>query len=264
MRTATRQRSAVSSRLSLAAFVCCAIVSGAERSNGQPGQFRMDDNQFNQWVFNGANGGGIDDDSDVVLYVEAADRACHLSQEQKDKLNLAGSGDFARFKHDLDQLRTEMVGKSYNQNEINNLYQKIQPFNARYQAGLLGETSLFAKVLHNTLNPEQREEYEAAELERRQARHNAKVRLLVAMFEQNCPLTSKQRDSLVELLLTDTKPAKRQSQYDWYVVIVQVAKIPDNKLTPILDKSQLQVIKKLTQQGRGMEQHLKTIGVLPD
>ena len=264
MSTIRHEGSAASSRLLRAAIAFCAIVCGAGQSNAQPGQFRMDENQFNQWLFNGTNGGGIDEDSEVVLSVEAVDRACHLSQEQKDKLNLAGSGDFARFKYEVDQLRTEMVGKSYDQNEINKLYQKIQPLNTRYQAGLLGETSLFAKVLHNLLNPEQREEYEAAELERRQARHNAKVRLFVAMFEQNCPLTSKQRDSLVDLLLTDTKPAKRQSQYDWYVVIVQAAKIPDKKLKPILDKSQLQVLKQLTQQGRGMEQHLKTIGVLPD
>src|SRR3954452_12381859 len=245
MPTISRHNSVISSRFFLAALVCCAVAVGSRQANGQRGQFKMDDNQFNQWVFNnnggGAARGAVDDDSELVLKVEAVDRACHLTPEQKEKLKLAASGDFARFKHEVDQLRAQMVGKSYEQNEINELYQKIQPLNARYQAGLLGNTSLFAKVLHNLLDAEQREKYESAELERLRARHDAKVRLFVAMFEQNCPLTSKQRDFLVELLLTDTKPAKRQSQYDWYVVIVQIAKIPDKKLEPILDKSQLKV-----------------------
>jgi hypothetical protein len=160
-------------------------------------------------------------------------------------------------------LRSECVGKTYDQNEMQQLYQKFQPLREQYQAGMLGSTSLFQKVLFRALTPEQQEEYEAAEAARRKTRHEAKVRLFVALLEQSCPLKSSQRDALVTLLLKDTQPPLRSSNYDWYVVIVQVAKIPDSKLNPILDQAQLTFVKKVTAQGRGMEARLRQMGVLP-
>ena len=123
----------------------------------------------------------------------AVNRTCHLTDPQQDKLRLAGRGDFARFDQRLDELRDQYVGKTYDQNEIGKVYQAIQPLNAAYQAGLLGPTSLFAKVVRGTLMPEQLEEYEAEQSERLRARHAANVRLFVAMFERRCPLMEEQR-----------------------------------------------------------------------
>ena len=75
--------------------------------------------------------------------------------------------------------------------------------------------------------------------------------------------TAKCREALVDLLLKDTRPALRSSEYDWYVVIVQAAKIPDSKLKPVLDKPQLAYFKKITANGRGMEGMLRQQGILP-
>jgi hypothetical protein len=197
---------------------------------------------------------------EVVLRIqrEADDRA-----EQKEKLRLGGQGDYARFEQKVNDLRSECIGKSYDQNEMQELYQKFQPLTIQHQAGMLGPTSLFAKVVHQVLTPEQKEEYEAAEAERRKTRHAAKVRLFVAVLERSCPLKSSQRDAMVELLLNETRPALRSSEYDWYVVIVQGAKIPDSKLNSILDPAQMKYIKKITGQARGMDGMLKQMGVLP-
>jgi hypothetical protein len=222
----------------------------------------MDDNQFNGWLYQ-STGQAPDKDSEITLMVEAMDRSCHLTAPQKEKLRLAGVGDFARFDEKVNDLRAECVGKSYDQNEIQELYQKFQPLTQQYQSGMLGPSSLFAKVVQQSLTPEQREEYDSAEAERRKARHAAKVRLFVAILEQNCPLKASQRDAMVDLLLKETRPALRSSEYDWYVVIVQAAKIPDAKWNPILDKAQLAYVKKITGQARGIEGHLRQIGVLP-
>ena len=243
-----------------ATFAACA--TGISVPAWSQGRFVMDDNQFNQWVFSGS-GKQLDEGSEISLALEALDRTCHLNDSQKEKLRLAGRGDYARFEQQIEQLRSELVGKSYDQNEISKMYQRIQPLTARYQAGLLGDESLFSKVAHSSLSPEQQEQHEAAQLERRQARHNAKVRLFVAMFEQSCPMTATQRDSLVELLLKETRPANRASEYDWYVVVIQVGKIPDEKLNIILDDAQLTFLRKSNQQARAMERHLQQIGVLP-
>jgi hypothetical protein len=243
------------------ALVICVVGLCADPIRAQ-NKFVMDDNQFNGWLFQGS-GQVPDEESEVTLMVEAMDRSCHLTAEQKEKLRLAGHGDYARFDQKVDDLRSECVGKTYNQNEINDLYQKFQPLTAQYQAGMLGPTSLFAKVAHRALTPEQHEEYEAAEAERRKARHAAKVGLFVAILEQSCPLKASQRDAMVDLLLKETRPALRSSEYDWYVVIVQAAKIPDSKLKPILDQAQMTYLKKITGQARGMEPTLRQMGVLP-
>jgi hypothetical protein len=222
----------------------------------------MDDRQFNSWLFQ-RSGQAPDEDSEVTLMVDAIDRTCHLSAGQKEKLLLAGHGDYARFDQKVNDLRSECVGKTYDQTEMQALYQKFQPLRAQYQAGMLGPASLFAKVVNRALKPEQQEEYEAADAERRKTRHEAKVRLFVALLEQSCPLKSSQRDAFVELLLKETRPGLRSSDYDWYIVIVQVAKIPDSKLKPILDPAQLTFVKKVTAQARGMEGRLRQMGVLP-
>jgi hypothetical protein len=238
----------------------CAVTS----ADAQPGnRFVLDDNQFNSWVFNN-NGGSYDPDSELTLAIESIDRTCHLNSDQMQKLRLAGRGDYARFKQQLDEVRAQYVGKSYDQNDIGDVYQKIQPLTARYQTGLLGNSSLFSKVIHRALSPEQIEEYEAAQADRNKTRHAAKVRLFVALFERTCPLTATQRDALVDVLLANTRPPKRSSEYDWYVVLVQAAKIPDARLTAFLDDAQMKVFKQSMQQARGLEMHLKQQGVLPD
>jgi hypothetical protein len=260
-----RRMNAIINKLStsaLAALVMLLVAACFVRQSSGQNRWVMDDNQFNQWVFN-ENGGGLDEDSEVTLMVESIDRACHLTPAQKEKIQLGAHGDYARFKEEIDELRAEFVGKAYDQNDMNKIWQKISPVQQKYQAGLLGEKSLFAKVVQTTLTPEQHEEFDAAQAERRKAKHAAKVRLFVAMLDQSCPMKASQRDAFVELLLKDTKPALRTSEYDWYVVIVQVAKLPDKKLTPILDSAQLKFVKKVAARGRGMEAHLIRLGVLP-
>jgi hypothetical protein len=127
---------------------------------------------------------------------------------------------------------------------------------------LLGPTSLFAKVVRGMLTPEQLEEYEAEQSERLRARHAAKVRLFVAVFERRSPLKAEQRTALVDLLVAETRPATHSSQYDWYVVPVQAAHISEDKFKAILDDAQYRVLKKSIDQVRGMERQLVQQGIL--
>ena len=169
-----------------------------------------------------------------------------------------------RFQLRVDELRTEVVGKTCDQNDINKIYQKVQPLTITYRAGLLGSSSLFSKVLRGTLTPAQLEEYDGLEAERLKQRHAAKVKLFVAVFGQSCPLKDDQRTALVELLLTETRPPKRPSQYDWYVVLAQASKIPNEKFTAILDPAQMRLLKKALNRGRGMADFLKQQDLMPN
>jgi hypothetical protein len=123
---------------------------------------------------------------------------------------------------------------------------------------------LFSKVVRGALSPEQLAGYDAAEMDRLQARHAAQVKLFIAVLERRCPLTDEQRNALVALLLAETRPPLRSSQYDMYVVSVQAAKIARDNFTAILDEAQFRVLDKSLQQARGLERHLKQQGVLAD
>src|SRR3954451_5772342 len=78
-------------------------------------KFVMDENNFNAWLYQG-NRQAPDQESETTLMVEAIDRSCHLTAEQKEKLRLGGQGDYARFEQKVNDLRSECIGKSYDQN----------------------------------------------------------------------------------------------------------------------------------------------------
>jgi hypothetical protein len=227
--------------------------------------FQLEENTFNQWVYGNTRTSRTpkDAETEIAVAVDAVDRTCKLTDPQREKLRLAARGDYARFNQRVDLMREKYVDKVHNQNEIGRIHQEIQPLNVTFQAGLLGPSSLFAKSLHGILTPQQMEKYNAEQTERIRNRHDAKVRLFVAVLERRCPLTEAQRRSLIKLVLEETQPPRRSSQFDQYVVLVQVDRIPDQKLKAILDADQIRVLDKMLVQVRGLEAHLQKQGVLP-
>jgi hypothetical protein len=224
--------------------------------------FELTDEQFDQWIYSGHRDNNFAD-SQISLAIESIDRVCHLTAPQRDKLQLAGRGDFVRLQQRADALRSQYVGKTYDQNEIGKLLEKFQPLINGYRAGLFGSSSLFLKVLHGTLTPEQLQEYDHVEAERLKQRHDDKVRLFVAVLGRDCPLKEDQRSALVKLLESETRPPKRSTQYDMYVVLAQASKIPDEKFAAILDPAQTRLLKKSLERGRGMMVFLKQQDILP-
>ena len=241
--------------------VVCAVLSCASASPAQ-NQFDLNEQQFNQWLY--GNSQPLDVASELSAEIEGVDRVCSLSPEQKEKLKLAGRGDEVRFSERVDELREKLVGKSYEQDEINEIYQQIQPLAQEYRAGVLGKSSLFYKVLNRTLEPQQQEVFQRVQAERAAARHAARIRLYIAQLERGCPLTHEQRTALQDLLLKETRPASQASEYDSYVLMFQASKIPEERFETFLDEAQLRMVKQQFQQGQGMEQFLKQQGLLPE
>ncbi len=224
--------------------------------------FELTDEQFDQWIYSGRRDNTLAD-SQISLAIDSVDRACHLTPPQRDKLQLAGRGDIVRFQQRADDLHSQYASKTYDQNEIGKLLEKFQPLINSYQAGLLGSSSLYSKVLRRTLTPEQLQEYEEAVAERLKQHHNDKLRLFVAVLGRECPLKDDQRLALVKLLESETRPPKRSTQYDMYVVLAQASKIPDEKFAAILDPAQTRALKKSLERGRGMMAFLKQQDILP-
>jgi hypothetical protein len=248
-------------RISIGAIALVAAVMNAPATAlGQ--SVEMTEQQMDMWIYNG-NSAGLNSDEVIRLAIETVDAACHLTPAQQEKLRLAAQGDFARFNERADDLRAQYLGKSIDQNDLGNVVNKFQPLAQTYRSGLLGYSSLFAKVLRHTLTPEQLKEYEDTEQERMQQRHAAAVRLYVALLGRACALTDDQRSQLVDLLLKETHAPKRPSEYDYYVVLAQAANVPNEKYTAILDTAQMDVVKNSLNRGRGLAAFLKQQDILP-
>lgn len=227
--------------------------------------FEIAPSNFEQWVFGSQNAqqGIRRIESQLTLQVEAINRVCGLTDDQVAKLQLAGQGDLKRFLSEVAVVRKKFMKVRRNRNAFNEIWQDIQPLQTKMNAGLFSEASFFRKVVNRTLNDEQSSLYDEAEWERRRFRYHAKLALVVTMMENSMPLRAKQRDEFIKVLKDETQPPKAFGQYDYYVVVYQLSKIPDEKLKPIFDEAQWKVLKQHVAQARGMEVWMKQQGILP-
>ena len=227
--------------------------------------FEIAESNFDQWIFGSRNAqqGILRVKSQLALQVEAVDHVCGLSEAQLAKLQLAGQGDLTRFLSDVAAVREKFMKVRRNRNAFNKIWQDIQPLQMRINGGLYGETSFFQKVLRRTLTAEQSSRYEEVMWERRQFRYKAKLRLVVMMMERSMPLRSEQRERFISLLKEETKAPQAFGQYDYYVVLYQLTRIPADKLQPIFDEAQMKVLEKYMDQARGMEVWLRQQKILP-
>ena len=226
--------------------------------------FQMTEQQFNSWLTNGNSSPEDQARTQAQTEIKAIQRVCGLADQQRLKLELAMQGDVDRFETSIAELREEMVGNTYDQDEINDVYQRIQPYAQRCQQGLLGEDSLFHKCLSTTLDADQFKKYDEAQFRRRCANYEAKIKMYVALLDRAAPMTQKQRKLLVDRMLADTYPPKRSGQQDLYYVMAQASKLPLDEFAKEFDEAQLKVLRVAFMQGRGYDQFLKQQGYEPD
>jgi hypothetical protein len=223
------------------------------------------DENFEQWVFQNhgnAFAGRKRFLTLLELQADEADRVCGLSEVQKKKLQLAGQGDIKRFFDRVDEVHKKFQLVKNDQNKFNQIWQDIQPLQTTIAAGIFDDSSIFRKTLRKTLTEEQAGRYDQVEQERRTYRYRAKVEFAVAMLDNGLPLTDEQRQKLVNLLVTETKPPKKFGPYDYYVVMVQMGKLPEEKLKPLFDDLQWRMLRPQLNSMRGMEQWLKQTGTI--
>jgi hypothetical protein len=226
--------------------------------------FMVSDDTFDQWLFGNArnaSGGRKCIESRLELQLEELDRSCGLSEAQKRKLELAARGDIGRFFERVEQSRKKFLAKQ-DQNAINQIWQDIQPLQAKLQAGLFGENSLYQKLLSRTLTPEQSVKVAQVDKERRAFRYNATVALVVVTLENSVPLREEQRQKLTTLIRERTQPPRKFGQYDHQLVLCQLARLPEGELKPIFDEVQWRALNRQLTQAKGMEQFLIANGEL--
>ena len=239
-------------------FACCAITAGAQ-------DFEMTNQQFDSWLTSGTGVNGSPKDhlqSALALQIKQLDLICNFSDQQRQKLELAGGGDVSRFMRRVDVVRRELVGKTYNHNDINEPWQRIQPLSQEWQRGVLGDDSLFGRVLSGIMNDEQAETYERLLTERWNRQFNASVKVAIANIERSVPLTRTQRQELIALFEPTPRPKSGDRQYLRYLVLYQLSSVPKGELAAILDDAQIEALAHFRNQGKQMEQFLRQRGLL--
>jgi hypothetical protein len=230
--------------------------------------FELHESNFDRWVFgNLGNAVSARDrlEDMLALTIAEVERSCKLTDEQKSKLLLAGRGDIKRFFDRVEDARAVFQRLRRDQNKINEIFQSTQPLAAVLSAGIFGDKSFYAKTLRNTLTPDQVAMQRQAAVEKNAFRYRAKVRLAVADLDTSIGFTVEQRQKLVEVLLTETRPSLKSGHlYETTVVLLKASRLPEEKLRPILDETRWSILARKLKQAQGMEAFLKSQGFLDD
>ncbi len=203
------------------------------------------------WVFNGRSEKSVRERFETLANqkIELLQTSCQLTEEQTSKLRLAVAGDISRFFHEVARVRQATAGlKMQDQNAVQEAWVIISPLATRVQQGIFEGESLLSKVLANTLNSVQQQEYNRIIEARTQRRYHAIILTTVATIEESLPLLEAQRSKLVALMdQQELKLKNVPNGYETYIGYVKLAKIPDSELAAFLDQEQLATIKRITE-----------------
>jgi hypothetical protein len=258
--------------LGLAFLAATLLLASLASPNGQARQNKavrlvapvqlISEDQFEEWVFRldgTASGARQRMERSLALLADDIDRTCQLTAAQKQKLLLMGKGDLKRF-FDRYALLKEKFQKKPDLQNAQEVIEETNPLAITVQAGLFNDGSLFHKSILNLLTVDQAARYQAAVQDRRQFRHQATIKLVVAMLDQGAPMLDAQRQKLITCLTQETRPAPITGPYTSYYLIWQLGQLPDEKLKPLFDDAQWKVVNRFLVQYQGFENLLRQAG----
>ncbi len=199
----------------------------------------------------------------LALAIDQIGRNVELGEEQKQKLELAGSGDVAKFFDQVEEIRAEFSDDKLNMNngnDINKVFQRIQPLQQQLQVSLFGDGSIFASVSKGILDESQQSKLNEAEMERVRFHFDASLKNAIAKVERTSPLRKSQRERILELALAAEPPLKSGRRLSSFA-LYRLAKMKP-QLEDILEKSQLAAMEPLLAQGARLEGMLRREGYL--
>jgi hypothetical protein len=192
-----------------------------------------------------------------------------LSENQKQKLLFAGKGDIGRLVERVEEFkaRHQEVKIGVNGLAWDALSKELQPLvDSRFN--LFANESLFGKTLAKVLTAEQRARHEKIERERAQFQHRTGVQLTVLRMSSALGLSDDQRQRLEQLLLKETRPGRSPNRLYptacFNIVIVQMARLPAERLKPLFEPWQWRELKRKLANALRFEEGLVRNGVVLD
>jgi hypothetical protein len=165
--------------------------------------------------------------------MELLEKAVVISDAQRGKLELAGQLDIERFFAGYEGIKRKFKFGRMPQNEwratVTRMQAEAKPMKAKFEAGIHGKSSLFAKTLTKTLDPDQLTSLQTLDQVRANRTYANYIRYTLAFLDPKVPLTKLQRETIIELMLQETTPPDSYgtSLQPAYRVLSRMAQIED-------------------------------------
>jgi hypothetical protein len=211
-------------------------------------------------------------DLELAMQIREIGRTCKLADSQKHKLQLAGRGDIKRFFDRYEEVKRKAEATEQDEQVVQEIPQDINALQMNLQAGLFHDDSLLIKSLPNTLTGNQLARYNALARELRASRHRENIQRAAASFQrwfqvirrnQNVTLRKEQREKLITLMTQETKPSPHPGPYDTQVILVQLSRLPEERLKPLFDEDQWPIVSQQLAGYQQQEPMLKQAGLMP-
>ena len=233
-------------KLLLALLICLPTVS-AQQNNNQ--------NQILQsYVLQGKDANRLQQEltNKSKVLVEACSEALQLDEGQVEQLRFACRGDVTRLMQDISELdihtkHIDMQKMGQNQDEMQKIWPLVMPARSRIDEGLHSKGSLFEKSLKSILTAEQQVGYETQNKAKQSRLIVATTKLTLIEFEKQFPLTADQRNRIIKLVEDSPKPKLVSEGMAYYLGIVVLSKLPEDKLREILNEEQFKTFKRTFQ-----------------
>lgn len=225
-------------------------------------QVALSDKEFDRWIFGNNSGAAFARDGfEAVLSarIKGINRACGLTEAQEKRLRLAGRGDVKRYFDLVEERRRQFHSLNDDPARLARLRNELHTLRHASASEPFGEGSIFSKALKTTLDPDQLANLEAADRESRRRRHRVVIDALANMLH----LDGEPRQRFSKLLQERTRPPRRNSPYDLYVVTLQAAALPESDFATILDDGQRDRLGQMFGQARQLKQVVKLDEFLP-
>jgi hypothetical protein len=200
-------------------------------------------------------------ESQLTSLVLDIDRTCKLTTVQKDRIRLMGRGDIKRAFDGFDTAKAQLRSASANDpGRLELAFQDVGSLRTALQTSLFQDDSLAVKSLRHTLTEEQFARYDTARQEQQTGKLRGLVQQVMVNIERNAPMSFDRRREVIDLLMRETKPPRSGGQYDFYAIIYQISRLPDEKLRPLLNDIQWGNLQQYTDRAQMLRQQ----GLIPD
>ncbi len=229
----------------LLACICCTTKVTAQQANNQILQSYVlqgkDANRLQQELTNKSK-----------ILVDACAEALQLEEEQVEQLRFACRGDVIRVMQEITELdihtrHVDMQEMGRNQEEMQKIWPLVMPARSKIDEGLHSKGSLFEKSLKSILTAEQQVSFEKQNREKQTRLIVATTKLTLLEFEKQVPLTADQRNRIIKLVEESPKPKLVSEGMAYYLGIVVLSKLPEDKVREILKEEQFKTFKKTFQ-----------------
>lgn len=203
--------------------------------------------------------------SRIDFEVDRIERIASLTEEQKAKIRLAGTGDVKHFFDEVRVARRKFIELGdVPQNQINEAYQLASPLAQRLNLGLFDADSLLKKVARTAPDPEQAEIIRQEVLRRQQQQKKYAIKAYVAILGRTIPLTSMQRAQLIETIEECVEIKNSKTPYIAQIVAYRMSQVPEERFRNMLDDNQFDAIKKMFDQAKALRPMLIEQGLIDD